>query len=86
MARRYPLGSSIALGDLACNVGDDSCKRVFDSGMDVRKPSSKSDTASELLGGFPLLALTLCCDIANVLVASFLAKPAGLSAHIRSDP
>ena len=76
----------MALGDLACNVGDDSCKRVFDFGMDVRKPSSKGDTASDLLGGSPLLALTLRCDIADVLVASFLSKPAGLSAYIRSDP
>ena len=57
-------------GDLAWNVDDESRKRVFDSGMDVRKSSYKSDTASELLRGFTHLWLTLCCDIANPSQAS----------------
>ena len=73
----------MALGDLDCYVGDEICKQVFDSGMDARNSPSKSNTASKLLGGFTLLALTLQCDIAHVLVASFLSKPTGKSASIR---
>lgn len=76
----------MALGDLACDVGDERCKLVFDPGMDVKESSHTGGAASELLGVFARFALALCCDIADVLVVSFLSKPDGMSAFIRFIP
>lgn len=74
----------MALDKLACNVGDDSCKFGFDPGMDVKESSHTGGAASELFRGFTLLALTLCCDITNILVVGFLSEPSKKSALIGS--
>lgn len=43
--------------------------------MDVKESSHPGGAASELLGSFALFALTLCCNITNILVVGFLSKP-----------
>ena len=43
--------------------------------MDVKESSNPGGAASELLSGFALFALTLCCNIRNVLVVGFLSEP-----------
>lgn len=72
----------MALDNLAGDVGDESCKLVFDPGMDVKESSHTGGAASELLGGFTFFALTLCRDIADILVVCFLSKPIGMSAFV----
>ena len=67
----------MALDDLACNVGEESCKFGFDPGVDVKESSHPCRAASEFFGGFTLLALTLCYDITNIVVVGFLSKPGG---------
>lgn len=52
--------------------------------MGVKESSHTGGAASEPFGGFTLLALTLCCDITNILVIDFLSKPAQKSALIGS--
>ena len=74
------------VGNLACDVGDESCKVAFHPCMDVKESFHSGNAASELLGGFVLLALVLCCDIADIFVVSFLSKPGGRSAFINLVP
>lgn len=76
----------MALDNLACDVGDKNCKPSFNPGMGVKESSHTSGAASELLGGFTLFALELCCDIADVFVVGFLSKPEGTSAFIEFIP
>lgn len=69
----------MALGNLAGHVGDECC----DPGLDVKELSHRkqtSGTAGELLDGFTLFALALCCDIMDVLVVGFLSEPDRMSA------
>ena len=71
--------------NLACDVGDESCKVAFHSRVDVKESfhsGNSGNAASVLFGGFVLLALVLCCDIADVFVVSFLSEPGGKSAII----
>lgn len=79
---RQPLCGDTALDNLACDVGDKRCKLVFDSGLDVKESSHTGGAASELLGGFTLVALALCRDILDVLVVGFLSKPDGMLALV----
>lgn len=75
----------MALGNVACNVGDQRC----DLGVDLKESSHSKQTggaASELLGGFNLFALALCCGIADVFVVGFLSKPDELSAYFHVTP
>lgn len=65
----------MALGNLACDVGDESCKLFLDVSMDVKESSHTGGAACELLGGFTLFALALCYDITHILVVGFLSKP-----------
>lgn len=80
MAGRWSLGGDLALGNLACDVGDEFCNLVFDPGMDMKESSHTGGAVSELLGGFTLLALALCGDIADVVVVDFLSEPEELLA------
>lgn len=85
MVGGWPLGVDMTMGNLACDVGDESCKVAFHSGLDVKESfhsGNSGSAASELFGGFDLLALVLCCDIAYVFVVSFLSEPGGRSAFI----
>ena len=75
----------MTMGNLACDVGDESCKVAFHSGVDVKESfhsGNSGSAASELFCGFDLLALVLCCDIADVFVVSFLSEPGGRSVFI----
>ena len=72
----------MTVGNLACDVGDESCKVAFHSGLDVKESFHSGNAARELFGGFVLLALLLCCDIADIFVVSFLSEPGGRSAFI----
>ena len=84
MEGRRPLSGNQALRNLACDVGDETCKLVFEPLMDIKESSYTGGTANEFLGGFTLLALTLCCDITNILVVGFLSKPVKMLALIGS--
>ena len=72
----------MTVGNLACDVGDKSCKVAFHSGMHVKESFHSGNAASELFGGFVFLALLLCCDIADIFVVSFLSEPGRRSAFI----
>ena len=78
----WPLGVDMTVGNLACEVGDKSCKVAFHSGMDVKESFHSGNAASELFSGFVFLASLLRCDIADIVVVSFLSEPGGRSAFI----
>ena len=85
MVGGWPLGVDTTVGNFACDVGDESCKVAFHSGVDVKESfhsGNSGNAASELFGGFVLLALVLCCDIADIFIVSFLSEPGGRSAFI----
>ena len=86
MVGGWPLGVDMTVGDLACDVGDESCKVAFHPGMEAKESFHSGNAASELFGGFILLALALCCDIADIFVVSFLSKPGRRSAFINLVP
>ena len=72
----------MAPGKLACDLGDESCKLLFDFGMDVKDSSYTGGAASELLVSLTLFAMALCYDIADVFVVGFSSEPDWTSAFI----